>query len=1005
VFGSKDVHDLLRVLTNDTLGPSVRCSAGEQLVVCAKDARLHPALVVPSTMASLARLAASGLQREGADADVGFAALAIVASAATHSPAARAFFAESAPIASEDGVSDRAHADPSERAPYGRAMGLLALAFHPRPSVREKIAVFAAHVVFAPVCDHAEAYARASKPRAVDRIALPAELLAQLRFPVPVATLPSANGANGGADGDARVDETRVRAMLNQRREVRRMGGAAGVLATLERMMYEDGVGAGEGLGAAAKVADATLRWASPASSAMTSLARLSIADSHDAAMSAATSLRGVLSFGPPGANAIATASWPTRAARLLHTPPRSPADARLWASLASTLAEALQHATTAPSPETLEGLAQCVKNACVPAIHRVIPGGGGRKAPGGFHQHDPPGMRHPVAHFAATGADLGEAAAASAAAATAAATLAAAVLDATVAAASSAAYGAGGAAAEGGCARAAECAGTMLCDADLVDAVVGKLIADPTTEYGARVAACKCVVAIASAASLASVSGKSPNRLHGDGVVAFGDAHAAATDLAILAVEPLLTHCCGPKLGREAPSSETGDAHVVDGAKAFAKKGSKTYKPHAEDGAASGGALCDAGMAALAAICAAAPGKAWSRAWSSQGSTFWLTRLSRDRRARRRAAAWRLMACAASPTARATSAMLLHGFPESPRHAARVALDVSECAAVRAAACQLLAAAVSTAAVVRASGDDAALDTILDVAPLLADRDVWRGLAEVMIACAGQGLGIVAAEGAAANSQPVVTNAAERACLRRGAAAALLAATRVAPAVVAVALAPREEDAPPSSFGGDDWPPAWSATTAAMHPAPWADALIASPAEALSWADPPSSLESDAAAASASSAALAGAIAAADLADMDPESDAVRDEDRASGAFYTLVPILPRRRGERRSLRTLPGASLRPPPAFNPRPRRLSTPTDAFQLHPDVRSYGTTLSRRRRVVLRRAAARVRHVRRAVHRERAVRGGGGADEYAAARRGRRAVQARRAEARGDRPSV
>ena len=49
-------------------------------------------------------------------------------------------------------------------------------------------------------------------------------------------------------------------------------------------------------------------------------------------------------------------------------------------------------------------------------------------------------------------------------------------------------------------------------------------------------------------------------------------------------------------------------------------------------------------------------------------------------------------------------------------------------------------------------------------------------------------------------------------------------------------------------------------------------------------------------------------------------------------------------RRGERRSLRTLPGASLRPPLAFNPRPRRLSTPTDAFQLHPDVRSYGTTL-------------------------------------------------------------
>ena len=40
------------------------------------------------------------------------------------------------------------------------------------------------------------------------------------------------------------------------------------------------------------------------------------------------------------------------------------------------------------------------------------------------------------------------------------------------------------------------------------------------------------------------------------------------------------------------------------------------------------------------------------------------------------------------------------------------------------------------------------------------------------------------------------------------------------------------------------------------------------------------------------------------------------------SGAFYTLVPIRPRRRGERRSLRTLPGASLRSSLAFNPRPQ-----------------------------------------------------------------------------------
>ena len=46
------------------------------------------------------------------------------------------------------------------------------------------------------------------------------------------------------------------------------------------------------------------------------------------------------------------------------------------------------------------------------------------------------------------------------------------------------------------------------------------------------------------------------------------------------------------------------------------------------------------------------------------------------------------------------------------------------------------------------------------------------------------------------------------------------------------------------------------------------------------------------------------------------------------SGAFYTLVPVRPRRRGERRSLRTFAVVSLRPGSlGFNPRPY------DAFQL------------------------------------------------------------------------
>ena len=60
-----------------------------------------------------------------------------------------------------------------------------------------------------------------------------------------------------------------------------------------------------------------------------------------------------------------------------------------------------------------------------------------------------------------------------------------------------------------------------------------------------------------------------------------------------------------------------------------------------------------------------------------------------------------------------------------------------------------------------------------------------------------------------------------------------------------------------------------------------------------------------------------------------------IDEEETHVAQVYTLVPIRPRWRGERRSLRTLlPGVSLRPHLAFNPdTPRRLSTSTDAFQL------------------------------------------------------------------------
>ena len=73
-------------------------------------------------------------------------------------------------------------------------------------------------------------------------------------------------------------------------------------------------------------------------------------------------------------------------------------------------------------------------------------------------------------------------------------------------------------------------------------------------------------------------------------------------------------------------------------------------------------------------------------------------------------------------------------------------------------------------------------------------------------------------------------------------------------------------------------------------------------------------------------------------------ELDAARKEHAKTfkGASRALVPVRPRWRGERRSLRTLsPGASLRPHLAgFNP-DAHTSTPfnsaSDAFQLHPDI--------------------------------------------------------------------
>jgi hypothetical protein len=63
---------------------------------------------------------------------------------------------------------------------------------------------------------------------------------------------------------------------------------------------------------------------------------------------------------------------------------------------------------------------------------------------------------------------------------------------------------------------------------------------------------------------------------------------------------------------------------------------------------------------------------------------------------------------------------------------------------------------------------------------------------------------------------------------------------------------------------------------------------------------------------------------------------------------YLTLVPVRRRSRGERRSLRTFAVASLHPSHAFNPRPRRLSPSTDAFELHPDIIAQGVRVERAR---------------------------------------------------------
>ena len=150
VFEPEDARELFGVLVGDArLGPSVRCAAADQLCVCAADERLESEMIRPAHLASVARLAAYAAVAEGPDLDVASASLKLLAAVVSRSRRARAFFSDAAPAVELDYNDLRDGGDSNRESPttpYGRAAHLFPLAFHPRPSVRERFAVFAAYV-------------------------------------------------------------------------------------------------------------------------------------------------------------------------------------------------------------------------------------------------------------------------------------------------------------------------------------------------------------------------------------------------------------------------------------------------------------------------------------------------------------------------------------------------------------------------------------------------------------------------------------------------------------------------------------------------------------------------------------------------------------------------------------------------------------------------------------------------------------------------------------------
>ena len=528
------------------------------------------------------------------------------------------------------------------RAPYGRAAGLFALVFHARPTVRERVATFFAYVVFAPVAalatrlrreggfvseEEGDVDASRAEDDDSDVLALPEPLASQLRFPSRVRTAPFPARAKIGE----RVDVPKVRVMLAQRLEVKRMGGAAGVLATLERLMLEDAAGGDPGVGAAsslpgvARVADATAggpprvlgdgvvgaagkrgeprggvrRGASVARRPRLRPARRQRARDGVLAERRGANLAGQAEH-PRGRAVVGDARGRRRGGdgtldRRGERRDDAAGGGRREGGRGGAGEERLRGWVFRSGAFFRNARSRVEHSESVGGVP-VPPGRRGRRARARRRRGRRRGVRRRARGGAAgvRGSGRGDG-------------------------------GGGVAAADGGDPRrpgvqGLALAAELLCDVDLVGVVLRGLAADESAPYGARVAGVACLRAAAEACGAAS-AGR-----------AGGDPDAAAADLADAAIDPLIAKVCAVKLGED------------DSTGGFDERSSE------EDPGTRGSALVDAGLEALAKTCEAAPAAVWSDAWARNGATFWLARLARDPNPARRASAWRLLAVAASP-------------------------------------------------------------------------------------------------------------------------------------------------------------------------------------------------------------------------------------------------------------------------------------------------------------------------------------------------------------------